>query len=75
MSIDEAVVDTRKAFGSIDEIVESLTGKHIKGVTGSGSKFFGKLEGFDDQWLFLRGNHDQPIVVRRKKVESLMEAI
>ena len=75
MSIDEAVVDTRKAFGSIDEIVKSLTGKQIKGITGSGGKFFGKLEGFDEQWLFLRGGQGQPIIVRRKKVESLTVAV
>lgn len=75
MSQDVDALGTRNSFGSIDEIVKSLTGKQIKGITGSGGKFFGKLEGFDEQWLFLRGGQGQPIIVRRKKVESLTVAV
>lgn len=68
--------DGIRTFGSkIDEIVSSLHGKDVKGVTGSGGKFWGNLEGFDEQWLFLRGYRGQALIIRRKKVESLEEAV
>ena len=67
MSQNENVVDTR--------IVKSLIGKHVDGALESGSRFWGVLEGFDERWLFLRGYHDQPIIIKRRKMASLMEAV
>lgn len=67
--------NTTKTFSSIDEMVKSLEGKHVETLLDSGSRLWGVLEGFDDQWLFIRGYKGQPIIVKRRKMASLVEAV
>jgi hypothetical protein len=68
----EKLADARNSFASMfDENMKSLTGEQVKGITGSGGKFFGKLEGFDEQWVFVRGGRGQAIILRKKKIESI----
>lgn len=58
-----------------DRIFESLKEKRVEGALESGAKFWGKLESFDANWLFLKGNRDQAIIIRRRKLAALFEAV
>ncbi len=77
MSQDDNVVDTIDTFPrrEDDQVIESLIGKHVDGALESGARFWGVLESFDEKWLFLRGYRNQPIIIRRRKMASLMEAV
>lgn len=75
MSQNEDVVDTKNTFPSIEGTIESLIGKHVDGALESGSRFWGVLEGADDKWLYIRGYREQPIIIKRRKLAALMEAV
>jgi hypothetical protein len=68
-------IDTTKTFPSIDETVKSLIGKHVEGSLGSGSRFWGMLEGADAKWLYIRGYRNQAIVIKRRNLAALIEAV
>jgi hypothetical protein len=68
-------IDTTKTFPSIDETVKSLIGKHVEGSLGSGSRFWGMLEGADARWLYIRGYRNQAIVIKRRNLAALIEAV
>lgn len=55
-----------------DEIVSSLIGKQVEGSLDSGSRFWGTLEGFNENWLFIRGHREQTIMIKRRKMSRLM---
>lgn len=67
--------DSTKTFPSIDEAVKSLIGKDVEGALGSGSRFWGMLEGADERWLYIRGYKNQQIIIRRRKLAALVEAV
>ncbi len=73
MSQDIDVVDTRNTFAN--EAIAELLGKKVDGALQSGSKFWGVLEKFDDRWLFIRGYKGQPIIIRRRTLALLTEAV
>lgn len=77
MPTDIGVALATKEFPSINEleIIESFIGKQIEGSLDSGSRFWGILEGFNENWLFIRGHRDQAIMVKRRKVSRLSEAV
>ena len=56
-----------------EKIIESLSNKHVEGVLNSGNRFWGTLDGFDENWLYLKGDRDQDIIVRRQKIAVLRE--
>lgn len=58
-----------------DKTIESLIGKRVDGSIESGSRFWGTLESFDDKWLYIRGHRGQPILIKRRKLAALMEAV
>jgi hypothetical protein len=75
MSQDGNIADAIKNFSSVDEIIESCIGRHVEGSLESGNRFWGVLEHVDETWLYLRGYRNQPIVIKRKKLAALMEAL
>jgi hypothetical protein len=77
MSQDVKGSTTTKTFPHAEEdrTFESLIEKRVEGALESGAKFWGTLESFDANWLFLRGNRDQAIIIRRRKLAALFEAI
>jgi len=66
-----------KTFSSIseDEIIVSLVGTQVDGSLDSGSRFLGTLDGFNENWLFIRGHRAQAIMIKRRKVSRLAEAV
>lgn len=57
------------------DAIAELLGKRVDGALQSGSKFWGTLERFDDRWLYLRGGRGQPIIIRRRTLAFLTEAV
>jgi hypothetical protein len=70
------VVDTRKVFSSTneDEIYESMIEKYVDGTLDSGGRFWGRLEAFNEQKLFIRGERGQAIIIKRRRI-SRLEAV
>jgi len=64
---------TRKAFSSPkeDEILESLIRKQVTGQLDNGGRFYGALGDFDDRSLYIIGDRNQPIIIRRKSIARL----
>ena len=58
-----------------NKIIELLKEKHVEAALESGARFWGILESFDDKWLVIRGYRGQPILLKRRKVAALMEAV
>lgn len=77
MPNDIEVALATKEFPSINEleIIESFMGKQIEGSLDSGSRFWGTLEGVTDHMLFIRGTRGQVILIKRRKVSRLSEAV
>jgi hypothetical protein len=77
MSADHEVALATKEFPSTNEleIFESFIGKHIEGSLDSGSRFWGTLEGVTECLLCIRGVRGQVILIKKRKVSRLMEAV
>jgi hypothetical protein len=77
MSQIDIVAEARKNFPHREEdnTIGSLIGKRVDGALESGSRFWGTLESFDEKWLYIRGHRGQPILIKRRKLAALMEAI
>jgi hypothetical protein len=70
------VVDTRKTFCSLSEndIIESMLKNKLDGTLDCGGRFFGILEDFNENSLFIRGDRGQMIIIKRKRI-SRLEAV
>jgi len=58
-----------------DDAIAELLNKHVDGALQSGSRFWGVLERFDGTWLYIRGYRGQPIIIRRRTLAFLTEAV
>ena len=72
----DCVVNTRKVFSSTneDEIFASMIEKFVDGTLDSGGRFWGRLEAFNEQKLFIRGERGQAIIIKRRKISRLVTA-
>ncbi len=74
MSENENVVETTNSLPSNDEdaILESNIGNYCDGeIEMSGGRFWGKIAGFNERYLFLKGDHGQKIIVKRRRIARL----
>lgn len=66
-------IDNIKAFSSTDE--DKLCAEYIEhrvsGVLDRGGKFWGTLEAFSAESLFIRGDKGQKIIIKRKRIAEL----
>jgi hypothetical protein len=62
-----------KAFSSTDE--DKLCNEYIEhkvsGVLDRGGKFWGTLEAFNAESLFIRGDRGQKIIIKRRRIAEL----
>jgi len=68
------VVDAT-TYSFANKAIAELLNKKVDGLLQSGARFWGVLEGFDDRWLYVRGFRGQPIIIRRRTLAFLTEAI
>lgn len=66
MSKIENVVIGRYSFPSEESI-----GRDVNGQIERGGNFWGKLVGYDDTYLYLKGDKGQDVIVRRKNIAKL----
>ena len=59
---------------SEDDVLTPILNQRVEGILDSGGHFYGILEGFSEFQLFLKGDHNQRIIIKRRKV-AWMEAI
>ena len=67
------VNNTIKSFSTTDE--DKLCAEYIEhkvnGVLDRGGKFWGTLEAFNAESLFIRGDKGQKIIIRRRRIAEL----
>jgi hypothetical protein len=66
MSKIENVCSGRNNFPSSESI-----GRDINGQIERGGNFWGSLVGYDDTYLYLKGNRGQEIIIKRRSIAKL----
>ena len=55
----------------VNTVSESI-GEKIKVSLDNGREFFGTLEKYDDHWLHLKTMYGKPLMLKRRKISSLV---
>ena len=66
MSESVNVCNGRNSFPTKESI-----GRNVNGQIERGGSFWGALEGYDDTYLYLKGNRGQEIIIKRRSVARL----
>ena len=73
MSSDDSGAYGSKAFPSLneDDVLISLIDSDVNGNLETGSRFYGRLQAFNDKLILLRGTDGRRILIKRKMIARL----
>lgn len=67
----EIISSGTNRFASEETLFYTNIGSKIAGFTENSKHFEGRLESFDEHWLYLRNDSGKVGMIRRKKISSL----
>jgi len=73
MSENKEVPNGTYKLSSIEaNTVSGNIGNNIRVSLDNGREFFGTLEKYDDHWLHLKTTYGKPLMLKRRKISSLV---